>query len=117
MDIDPEYAPTYSGKLCAELRVRKEELLGEECGKPISEFSNYQKAVRFADAGLQKKLKVYDEKIKERIPQYAVYEDIFQAAREGTVGAVRYFLEKTASGVHAEDKDGDTPLHKATSTL
>jgi len=68
LDIDPEYAPAYVGKLCAELKVRNEELL-EDNKNPISELSNFQKAVRFTNAEYQAKLKGYDKKIRERIRQ------------------------------------------------
>ena len=38
------------------------------------------------------------------------YEDLFEAARKGTVDDVRFFLENGAD-VNAKDEDGDTPLH------
>jgi len=68
LDIDPEYAPAYSGKLCAELKVCQEELLGDY-KEPISGLSNFQKAVRFANTDYKANLKDYDEKIKERLRQ------------------------------------------------
>jgi tetratricopeptide (TPR) repeat protein len=36
LDIDPEYAPAYAGKLCAELKVRREEAL-PECNTPFAD--------------------------------------------------------------------------------
>jgi hypothetical protein len=68
LDIDPEYAPAYVGKLCAELEVRQEELLGDY-KEPISEQNNFQKAMRFGNADFNTKLKSYDEKIRERLRQ------------------------------------------------
>jgi len=66
LDIDPEYAPAYVGKLCAELKVRQEELL-ENNEKPLTEYSLYQKAVRFASADQRAKLEGYNKPIQERI--------------------------------------------------
>jgi len=48
LDIDPEYAPAYLGKLCADLQVQKEELLAQN-EKPLTEYKHYQKAIRFAN--------------------------------------------------------------------
>ncbi|MCL2357812.1 MAG: toll/interleukin-1 receptor domain-containing protein, partial [Defluviitaleaceae bacterium] len=49
LDIDPEYAPAYVGKLCVDVRKQREGLLGS-CGEPLAEQGNFKKAVRFADA-------------------------------------------------------------------
>jgi alpha-tubulin suppressor-like RCC1 family protein len=68
LDIDPEYAPAYAGKLCAELQVCHEELL-VDYKEPISENSNFEKAVRFASTDYKAKVKGYDEKIRERIAE------------------------------------------------
>jgi tetratricopeptide (TPR) repeat protein len=66
LDINHEYAPAYAGKLCAELGVSKEELLGDY-ESSVFENSNFQKAVRFANAEYREKLKGYDEKIRQRL--------------------------------------------------
>jgi tetratricopeptide (TPR) repeat protein len=66
LDIDPEYAPAYAGKLCAELKVRQEEMLGDN-EKPLSEFGFFQKAVRFANANYHTKLEGYNKSIQDRI--------------------------------------------------
>jgi len=68
LDIDPEYAPAYVGKLCAELKVRNEESLGD-FERPISKQKHFQKAVRFADEEHKAKIEGYDEKIRERLRQ------------------------------------------------
>jgi len=67
LDITPEYAPAYVGKLCAELKVRKEELLSEN-EKPLPE-NYYQKAVRFADVGYRAILEGYNKTIQKRITE------------------------------------------------
>ena len=68
LDIEPEYAPAYIGKLCVELKVRGKEQLGDH-KQPISEYGNFKKAVRFADAEYRTTVKGYDEKIRERLRQ------------------------------------------------
>jgi len=68
LDIDPEYALAYSGKLCAELKVNKEEMLGD-FKEPLSEYNYYQKALRFADVNYRPKLEGYNKSIQERIDE------------------------------------------------
>lgn len=48
LDIDPEYAPAYIGKVQTNLQIRKEEGLAR-CAQPLMGNSDYQKALRFAD--------------------------------------------------------------------
>jgi alpha-tubulin suppressor-like RCC1 family protein len=117
LDIDPEYAPAYIGKLCAELEVQKEEqlvephavkpkdvydlwmageklkaikLYREKTGVGLKEakdyveagcvddivddiilvdYTNYQKAVRFADSDYRAILEKYNKTIQERIAE------------------------------------------------
>ncbi|MGL4942682.1 MAG: protein kinase domain-containing protein [Thermoguttaceae bacterium] len=66
LDIDPEYAPAYIGKLCAELKVREGELLGNH-ETPIAQHSLFIKAVRFADEEYKSKIEGYDQKIRTRL--------------------------------------------------
>ena len=47
LDIDPEHSNAYLGKLCAELKLEKAEML-KDVAQPISDNRNYQKVVRFA---------------------------------------------------------------------
>ena len=51
LDIDPENARAYLGKLMAELRVKKQESL-KDCAEPFDGSNNYQKAVRFGITAL-----------------------------------------------------------------
>ena len=55
LDIDPENASAYLGKLLSELRVRKQESLKDQA-EPFDHNNNYQKAVRFADEKLKSAL-------------------------------------------------------------
>jgi len=66
LDVDPEYAPAYIGKLCVELQVRQEDLLWR-CIKPIEESGSFQKALRFADAYHREILGEYNRKNQEHI--------------------------------------------------
>lgn len=65
LDIDPENASAYLGKLLSELRVRKQESL-KDCAEPFDNSNNYQKAVRFADEKLKSALTGYIEHINTR---------------------------------------------------
>ncbi len=66
LDMDPENAQAYLGKLLSELRIRIKDDL-KDCDKPFDKNNNYQKAVRFADDKLKAELTGYVDHIKERI--------------------------------------------------
>ena len=68
LGIDSEYAPAYIGKLCAELRMQNEALLGS-CKETISEHDNFQKAVQFADGEYKTKIEGYVKKTPEHTRQ------------------------------------------------
>ena len=65
LDIDPENASAYLGKLLSELRVRKQESLKDQA-EPFDNNNNYQKAIRFADEKLKTALAGYIEHINTR---------------------------------------------------
>ena len=65
LDIDPENAQAYLGKLLSELRVRKPEALKDQA-EPFDHSNIYQKAVRFADDKLKTALAGYIEHINTR---------------------------------------------------
>ena len=65
LDIDPENAFAYLGKLLSELRVRKQESLKDQA-EPFDNNNNYQKAIRFADEKLKTALAGYIEHINTR---------------------------------------------------
>ena len=65
LDIDPENASAYLGKLLSELRVRKQEALKDQA-EPFDHSNNYQKAVRFADEKQKAELTGYIEHISTR---------------------------------------------------
>lgn len=65
LDIDPENAYAYLGKLMAELHVKKQDRL-EDQAEPFDHSNNYQKAIRFADEKLKTALAGYIEHINTR---------------------------------------------------
>ena len=65
LDIEPECAEAYVGKLMAELCVKKQENL-KDCDSPFDTYNNYQKAIRFGDDKLIKTLKGYINHINTR---------------------------------------------------
>lgn len=65
LDLDPECAQAYLGKLMAELRVRKVDDLAN-CEQPFDNSNNYQKAVRFGDENLSSTLCGYISDINDR---------------------------------------------------
>ena len=65
LDIDPENARAYLGKLMAECRVRRMENL-QNCEQPFDGSGNYNKILRFAEPKLIETLKGYIAHINER---------------------------------------------------
>jgi len=65
LDIDPENAEAYVGKLMADLKIKKQESL-KELAETFEDNSNYQKAIRFADEKLKTVLVGYNEYIETR---------------------------------------------------
>jgi tetratricopeptide (TPR) repeat protein len=65
LNIDPECATAYLGKLMTELRAHTTEALKGQA-EPFDDKNNYQKALRFADDDLKEKLRGYIEYINER---------------------------------------------------
>ncbi len=80
LDIDPESALAYLGKLMVELEVEIQEDL-KNCEEPFDENKNYQKAVRFGDAKLKETLTGYIEYINAR-NENARLEALYQEAVE-----------------------------------
>ena len=62
LDIDPECAQAYLGKLMADLEVKKQEQLGNQTGEFTGNI-NYQKACRFADERLKATLDDYAKNV------------------------------------------------------
>jgi tetratricopeptide (TPR) repeat protein len=68
LDIDPEYAPAYMGKLCVELEMESEtDLLSWD--QPIDDSSNFSKALRFADTQTREVYNGYALAIQKNIKE------------------------------------------------
>ena len=65
LNLDPENARAWLGKLMAQLKVRKEEDLKNQA-QPFDDNGNYQKALRFGDEALKAQLKGDIEFINNR---------------------------------------------------
>ena len=81
LDIDPECAEAYLGKLMAELQVKKQEKL-QDCAKPFDGKNNYQKVLRFADDDLKATLAGYIDSINAR-NKSAQLEAVYTRATRG----------------------------------
>lgn len=86
LNINPENARAYLGKLMVEIKVNKEEILGK---RPIdySRSSNYIKVLRFGDDELKSTLTKYCDAAKER------FEKEEQQKREETESTRLKFFE------------------------
>lgn len=78
LDIDPENAQAYLGKLMAELKVRKREEL-KNCAQPFDGSNNFQKVVRYGNEQLRTGLLNSVHYIKERNEQTKL-EDTYNGA-------------------------------------
>lgn len=66
LDTEPENVKSYIGLLCADMKVRHEkDLAGVYI--PLSDNSNYIKAIRFADSSYKERLQGYQKSIEENI--------------------------------------------------
>ena len=65
LNLEPENAQAYLGKLMVELHVHRQEDL-PNCKKPFDKSNNFQKSVRFGDEKLSSTLKGYISHINER---------------------------------------------------
>lgn len=79
LDIDPECAEAYLGKLMTELRVRRQDEL-KDIDEPFDDSSDYQKVIRFGDETLKTTLIGYTEYIKDR-NENARLEGIYNRAK------------------------------------
>lgn len=80
LDLDPECAEAYLGKLMAERNVKKQEDLAD-LAEPFDGNNNYQKAVRFGNEKLASTLKGYIDHINARNEE-ARLADIYKRAMD-----------------------------------
>jgi tetratricopeptide (TPR) repeat protein len=66
LDVDPELPQAYIGKLCINLQLRFEEDLAKT-NKPLTEYPQFNRALKYAKGDLLKKYNSYNQKIVDRI--------------------------------------------------
>ncbi len=118
LNLDPECALGYLGKMMVQLKVRKQEDL-KNCTKSFEHNNNYQKVLRFAEEQLKLELIGYIKHINERIQNerlesvynealkyldYAEFEDEFQNAAQKF---------KSISGYKDADQKANECIEKA----
>ncbi len=100
LDLDPENAKAYLGKLMAELKGRKEDDL-KNCATPFDDSNNYQKILRFADDSLKNKITGYVSFIKQRIENERIAAENARIAAENA----RIAAEKAKEARRKECKE------------
>ena len=96
LDIDPENAMAYLGKLMAKLRVKNQEALKDQ-REPFDKDNNFQKAIRFGNSELKVKLDGYIKHINDR-NEKARLETIYNYAKNLMSAATeKAFKEAKAS--------------------
>ena len=95
LDLEPQNAMAYVGKLMAELKVRKQENLKDQAA-PFDGSNHYQKAVRFANEELKATLTGYIEHINTR-NENARLDGIYCKAKKAMVAATTEKAYKEAA--------------------
>ena len=85
LDLDPECAEAYLGKLMAELQVKTQKALAD-CAEPFDYKDNYKKVIRFGDEKLKSALTGYIEHINTR-NENARLNDIYTRAKNAMAAA------------------------------
>ena len=112
LDIDPENARAYLGKLLAQLKIAKMELLPES-DLPFHGNGNFVKAVRYGDQQLANTLQEYGSIVKSKNDEY-----LRLVAAEKTANSQQAFVElaeqfKKLSGYKDADQMAAACLQKA----
>lgn len=79
--IDPEEAMIYVGKLLAELKLKQEVDLGKH-NQDLTTYTNYQKAIRFADSKLKIKLQGFALSVEKIISEQEAEEERLRLQQE-----------------------------------
>lgn len=108
LDLDPECAQAYLGKLMAELRVRKVDDLAN-CEQPFDDKDNYRKVMRFGGETLRDTLEDYITHINDRDENArltGIYNDAANAmSRADSEDAYRSAADKFKSIPDFKDAD------------
>ncbi len=100
LDIDPECARAYLGKLLAELKLHRESDLSKK-EIDLENNRNYQKAMRFGDEQFKNELNIYVEEILKR----QKYNQAKSVIKYGAVTALKKSIETFESISPFEDCD------------
>lgn len=108
LDLDPECAQAYLGKLMADLRVRKVDDLAN-CEQPFDDKDNYRKVMRFGNETLRDTLEDYITHINDRDENArltGIYNDAANAmSRADSEDAYRSAADKFKSIPDFKDAD------------
>lgn len=96
LDMDPECAMAYLGKLMAELKVKKQDALAD-LAQTFDDQPMYKKALRFADTALKAQLEGYNQHIRERNEQNRL-DGLYNAAVKAMEGAQSREQYRNAAG-------------------
>lgn len=96
LDLDPENAKAYVGKMLVELKCKKESALSDRWDR-IDGNNNYQKALRFADQKYREILLGYNNAILEKLYQKAM-ENKEKAQSEEDYQSIAAFLRNKLAG-------------------
>ena len=118
LEIDPENAKIYIGKLCVELSLHNEEDL-IKFESSIDDYTNFKRALQFADESYRKTLELYSltpkeqEERKEQIDaELATFEKFVKDAREMNTAREIYdeFLKRNLNIPESQKNDIESKL-------
>ena len=99
LDVDPECAEAYLGKLLAGLKVQRKTSL-EFYSRPFDHTDNYDKIVRFGSEALVNELKQYNITIRERNEENrkeAIYAEALDAMKKADISSIEGAIKKFQS--------------------
>lgn len=102
LDIDPENAEAYLGKLMLELKVKQKEDL-KNLSTPFDDKNNYQRAIRYANEGLKAELEGSVNFIVERNLNAAYKEAVDIMDNAKTEQEYKVAKEKFSKIIHFKD--------------
>ena len=102
LNLDPENARAYIGKLLVKLQLTSESMLPAKVNtlgvKPLAEYKEFEKALRFADPGYRAVLVGYDPELQRN----DIYEDAIAAMKSANF---RYAADRFTSIQGYKDSD------------
>ena len=109
------YAPAYIGRMCAELRVTEEKLLGD-LTVPIDEHRYFKTALQLADDEYKIQIQGYADTIKENIRKKEIERDVPDKSnnkpgdsQELTINGIKYTFRWCPSGTFVMGKGANPP--------